>query len=259
MEEPAAAWTELLVGIAAWAGAWRIGRVMVELAQREEYGNLQSGSRAYDIFVSVFWLPAWWVALVAFFGAAFFGALEHALPLTRIRLRIAAARVITLLLAITSAGLWAAMLIALSAGLVRDAGLWVNDSPGLDIPSHPIFPFLFFVAAVKLLLMVANALRRPIPSFGATVFDLLVSLLALVYVASFSFNPGGGLTAEAGPALAWLAGGVAVAVTAGAVQRLRIAPHPKVDHNAAFHLLLLPALWMLLEGALQAVGHGLLG
>lgn len=69
----------------------------------------------------------------------------------------------------------------------------------------------------------------------------LVLVLILAWIAR-----GSGLA----PAAGWIAAGVAVSVVAGAVQALKLAPHPGFNHNDLFHVIQMVALYLLFRGGL---------
>ncbi len=266
LAEPAAAATSLLVGVAALACASATWRAMA--IWEEEWSELfavvaPNAVEQLDAAVLLRWLPSWLVAFVALGLAALLGAVFHSHSFERARSRSWITRGITLLIAVSAAFVWSAMLAAGLADAVRglpntqaDLGamVGVSDYPHVALPDRPLYPLLAALGGAKLLLMLLNTLRRPRPRLGWSMLDLVASLLAVLVAVALASEPGGGLTSSARSTLPWLAGGVGLAAAATSVQLWRIAPHPRFDHNALCYVLLLPALWLLLEGALRAVG-----
>jgi hypothetical protein len=80
--------------------------------------------------------------------------------------------------------------------------------------------------------------------FLFVIYDYGSALLLTMVVAWVSKT--GGMTA----ALPWLNAGAAVAVVAALIQALRIAPHPRFNHNDLFHVVQMVALYLLYRGGL---------
>jgi hypothetical protein len=47
----------------------------------------------------------------------------------------------------------------------------------------------------------------------------------------------------------WMISGVAVAVAAGGVQAMHLAPHPHFNHNDLYHVMQIAAMWLFYRGA----------
>ena len=69
------------------------------------------------------------------------------------------------------------------------------------------------------------------------------SALVAVLLAAWFLRPSG-LT----PAAGWLTAGVAVSVVAGVIQWVRLAPHPRFNHNDLFHVVQMAALYLPVSG-----------
>lgn len=99
---------------------------------------------------------------------------------------------------------------------------------------------LMAVVSLKLLVYLEVVLTRD--DFLLVVVDygsaLLAILLAAWFVRPTGITPGAG----------WLAWGVGISVVAGCIQALRLAPHPKFNHNDLFHVVQLGALYCLYRG-----------
>ena len=55
------------------------------------------------------------------------------------------------------------------------------------------------------------------------------------------------------PSAAWILAGVALSVAGGAVQVMRLAPHPRFNHNDLYHVIQMGALYLFYRGGLLLV------
>ena len=165
----------------------------------------------------------WGLALLMTAIAALVGGSYHGF--TAMLSPEVAARMWTLTLAATgfgSAALVGAAVVAGTGGVLREALVWL-------VVAKLLF-YLFWI-------------------WSRTEFFIVIvdytSALAGVAVLAWLARPSG-LTGAAG----WIAGGVAVSVVAALIQALRIAPHPRFNHNDLFHVVQTVALYLLYRGGL---------
>ena len=247
LAEPATSLTDLVLGIVALLCAWRLlGAITM---WREGGGDTPlDGEFGIEIAIMLGWFGDWRVAFIAIGLAALAGAVEHGVAVERERLKAWVGRLIALLLAVAALNIWQA---ATMMGTTHEVMAWMSEwgrSPtilaSMSYRAGPItYVSFWWAGALKFLAaLVYNVFRRGGPSFVRSIVDFGASLGLLAIVAHNT------------PASPWLYAGIIATVIAGAVQFKRIAPHKQFDHNALFHVLMIPAVWLLCEGAIRAVG-----
>lgn len=137
--------------------------------------------------------------------------------------------------------LWRATLhlITFASAAMLAAGVLVFPAPAVRLIG-------LAVVLVKLVTVSVVLARRP--EFGVALADHAVALAGVLALQVAAAVDHGAASAP------WIIAGIAVAVLAGAIQALRIAPHPRFDHNDLYHVVQLAALWLLYRGGLLLGG-----
>jgi hypothetical protein len=165
----------------------------------------------------------WGAGFAATGAAAILGGVVHGFQHRMGRARARPLWHATLLLvALSSAAMLAAALLVFPASLARTGGL--------------------VVVVAKLL--VASALLARTPEFRVVLADHAVALAAVLGLQLAAYLGYGAASAP------WIMAGIAVSVAAGAIQALRIGPHPRFNHNDLYHVVQIGALWLLYRGGL---------
>jgi hypothetical protein len=137
--------------------------------------------------------------------------------------------------------LWTAALVVLVAGNAALSAAAVTMA--LEGPARRLW--LGVVAATGLLGVAAVAVR---PVYRVVLVDSAVALVLVVALALWARSQGRAPWAD------WLLAGAAVAAAGGAVQALRIAPHPRFNHNDVYHLLQAAAMLLFYRAAVPPGG-----
>ena len=232
----------LLMAYAGYA-AWWIAQIVAGI------GNGTDVPLEDVVYRNGLTLWSWACASMSLVGLV--GAVEHGLAFDS-RLRPWLGRLMVVLLALFAWLLWGVMTHALvTSGYLHD-GL---DSAIKSLRQTIMGASVVLMGLLKLLAMLANALRRSGPSFTASLVDLAVSLVAVFLGAFLAYTSDGGLARMPGSAVAWLGAGVAVALTVGMARRRRGAVQPEDGYGVLFGWMIL-ALWLLLRGGVQAFSVG---
>jgi hypothetical protein len=191
-----------------------LGGVALVLAVSVFYHGQAEGQVAMRLWATALVM----IAIAAFVGGSYHGFVEMLPPAM-------ARRLWTLTLA--AAGFGSAALLA-AAAVAGTGGAFQR--------------VLVWIVIVKLACFIVVISSRT--EFIIVIVDYTSALVGVVLLAWLTVPSG------LSDAARWITAGVGVSVVAALIQALRIAPHPRFNHNDLFHVVQTGALFLLYQGGL---------